>query len=98
MPIGTGGLGIGGMVVLGLIGWALGIDPCLLISGAESSSADRGGYEQTQRAPQQDTARRTGTPSDETGQVRRARPRQHRGAVEGHLRARTARPIARRSS
>ena len=23
-----GGLGIGGIVVLGLIGWALGIDPC----------------------------------------------------------------------
>jgi predicted metalloprotease len=32
---GAGGLGIGGVVVLGLIGWALGIDPMLLISGAE---------------------------------------------------------------
>jgi predicted metalloprotease len=34
-PVGTGGLGIGTVVVLGLIGWALGIDPSLLIGGAE---------------------------------------------------------------
>ena len=35
MPIGGGGLGIGTIVVLGLVGWALGIDPSLLIGGAE---------------------------------------------------------------
>src|ERR1044071_2499190 len=35
MPMGAGELGIGGIVVLGLIGWALGIDPRLLIGGAE---------------------------------------------------------------
>ena len=35
-PIGRGGgLSIGTVVVLGLIGWALGIDPSLLIGGAE---------------------------------------------------------------
>lgn len=34
-PMGRGGLGIGTVVVLGLIGWALGIDPRLLIGGAE---------------------------------------------------------------
>ena len=28
-----GGIGIGTLVVLGLLGWALGIDPRLLISG-----------------------------------------------------------------
>jgi hypothetical protein len=67
MPIGTGGLGIGGMVVLGLIGWALGIDPFMLINGANVVLGDRGGYEQPYRPPQQDTARRGGTPSDETG-------------------------------
>ena len=33
MPGGAGGLGIGTVVVLGLLGWALGIDPRLLISG-----------------------------------------------------------------
>ena len=30
----AGGMGIGTVVVLGLIGWALGIDPRLLIGGA----------------------------------------------------------------
>jgi len=66
MPIGTGGLGIGGMVVLGLIGWALGIDPFLLINGANVIvGGNQGGYEQ--RQPQQQETRRTGTPSDEAG-------------------------------
>ena len=67
MPIGTGGLGIGGMVVLGLIGWALGIDPCLLINGAEcrhwrrsAAATSRPTRAAAGRAP-------TGTPSDETG-------------------------------
>src|SRR3954463_383223 len=64
MPIGTGGLGIGGMVVLGLVGWALGIDPFLLLNLV---GGNQGGYEQPQRAPQQQEARRTGPPSDETG-------------------------------
>src|SRR6478672_9682146 len=68
MPIGTGGLGIGGMVVLGLIGWALGIDPFLLINGANIIvGGNQGGYEQPSRPPQQQDARRTGTPSDEAG-------------------------------
>ena len=34
IPIGGGGLSIGAIVALGLIGWALGIDPSLLIAGA----------------------------------------------------------------
>jgi predicted metalloprotease len=67
LPIGTGGLGIGGMVVLGLIGWALGIDPWMLINGANVVMGDRGGYEQPYREPQQDTARRSGPPADDTG-------------------------------
>src|SRR3954453_7243077 len=32
---GAGGLGLGTIVILGLIGWALGIDPSVLIGGAE---------------------------------------------------------------
>ena len=55
----AGGIGVGTIVVLGLIGWALGIDPRLLIGGAEMMS--RNG--QTQQQTQVDT----GTPSDETG-------------------------------
>jgi uncharacterized protein len=56
----VGGLGLGTVVILGLIGWALGIDPRLLIGGAEMVTGGRSGYEQRQSAP-------TGTPSDEMG-------------------------------
>jgi predicted metalloprotease len=61
MPGGRGGLGIGTVVVLGLVGWALGIDPRLLIGGAELIS---GGGSQTQ-APVRN--RPTGAPQDEMG-------------------------------
>src|SRR5215471_7277891 len=60
-PGGRGGIGIGTIVVLGLIGWALGIDPRVMIEGAETMSRDS----QTQ---QQSDARSTaGAPSDEMG-------------------------------
>ena len=42
LPFGGGGLGIGTIVVLGIIGYALGIDPSVLIGGAEMMN--RGGY------------------------------------------------------
>src|SRR5690348_9630378 len=68
MPIGGGGLGIGTIVVLGLVGWALGIDPRLLIGGAEVISHGGSGYQQPYRpAPGQQQARRTGAPSDDIG-------------------------------
>ncbi|MGB7079767.1 MAG: neutral zinc metallopeptidase [Xanthobacteraceae bacterium] len=35
MPGGVHGLGIGTIIILGLVGWALGIDPSTLINGAE---------------------------------------------------------------
>jgi uncharacterized protein len=53
------GIGIGTIVVLGLIGWALGIDPRLLIGGAEMMSRDG----QTQQQTEVSSA----TPSDEMG-------------------------------
>jgi predicted metalloprotease len=56
-----GGLGIGTVVVLGLVGWALGIDPRLLIGGAEMVSRS------TQPQEQPDRPRQTGTPQDEMG-------------------------------
>ena len=40
---GRGGLGIGTVIVLGLLGWALGIDPRLLIGGAEMVNKMRPG-------------------------------------------------------
>jgi len=63
MPIGGGGLGVGTIVILGLVGWALGIDPSLLIGGAEM--LNRQGQPQVQQAPP--TARRTGAPQDDMG-------------------------------
>ncbi|HUZ92210.1 MAG TPA: neutral zinc metallopeptidase [Methylocella sp.] len=62
IPGGRGGLGIGTVIILGLIGWALGIDPRLLIGGAEMVNKMR---------PSQTTVTqpgRTGTPSDDMGQ------------------------------
>lgn len=63
---GGGGLGIGAIIILGLIGWALGIDPRLLIGGAELVNGVRHSAQTTQPAPQQQ--RQAGTPSDQMGQ------------------------------
>lgn len=57
---GAGGLGIGTIVILGLVGWALGIDPRLLIGGAEMIAGGGSGYQQQQQG-------RQGTPQDEAG-------------------------------
>jgi len=66
MPGGRGGLGIGTVVVLGLIGYALGIDPRLLIGGAEILTG--GGPSQQMPVDRQSAPRKTGAPSDEAGQ------------------------------
>lgn len=66
---GAGGLGIGTMIVLGVIAYALGIDPRVLIGGAEMFNNVRGGGQQMeQQAPRQQTTRETGAPSDQIGQ------------------------------
>jgi uncharacterized protein len=57
-----GGLGIGTIVVLGLIGWALGIDPRLLIGGAEVLAPQQ--PPQYRGPPPQG---KTGAPGDEIG-------------------------------
>lgn len=62
MPGGAGGLGIGAMVILGLVGWALGIDPRILIGGAEMIAGGGSGYQQ-----QQQQQGRQGAPQDEAG-------------------------------
>jgi predicted metalloprotease len=62
-PGGRGGIGIGTIVVLGLIGWALGIDPRILIGGAEMMS--RNG--ETQQQSDAGSTTSTGAPSDEMG-------------------------------
>jgi predicted metalloprotease len=71
IPMGRGGLGMGTMIILGLVGWALGIDPRILISGAEMMGG--GGapsYEQASPRGQQDGAtrgQRSAPPQDQTG-------------------------------
>src|SRR5262249_39824508 len=62
LPIGGGGLSIGAIVALGLIGWGLGIDPSLLIGGAEILT--RPSPPQGQGPP---AARGTRTPQDRIG-------------------------------
>ena len=66
LPGGGGGLGIGTMIVLGIIGYALGIDPRILISGAEMVNGGRSSYETSQ--PQRQTSNRPTTPpTDQIG-------------------------------
>ncbi len=62
---GGGGLGIGGIVILGLIGWATGINPMLLISGAEMVQGLRGGGQSYQQMPAPRSS--SAAPSDEMG-------------------------------
>ncbi|KMO32309.1 membrane protein [Methylobacterium variabile] len=59
---GAGGLGIGTIVILCIIGWVTGINPAILIGGAETVTRQRAPQEQGQQPD-----RRTGAPSDQTG-------------------------------
>lgn len=65
IPGGRGGLGIGTMIIVGIIAWALGIDPRILIQGAEIFTGGGGsGYERQAPVPQPS---RQGAPSDQMG-------------------------------
>src|SRR5215472_15249914 len=68
LPMGGGGLGIGTLIVLGLIGYALGIDPRILIGGAEilTGGGSSAPSYQTDRRPAQ---QKTGAPTDEMGSM-----------------------------
>ena len=63
MPGGAGGVGIGVVIVCTLVGWYLGIDPTVLLNGAQQILGG-GSTEQSSPAPPV-TA---GTPNDPTGQ------------------------------
>jgi uncharacterized protein len=60
-PGGRGGLGIGTVIVIGLVSWYFGIDPSVLLNGAQILS---GGGPTTQQPAPPVTA---GTPTDPTG-------------------------------
>ncbi len=66
LPMGGGGLGIGTIIVLGLISYAFGIDPRILIGGAEilNGGGSAPTY-QTDRTP----SGKTGAPTDEMGSM-----------------------------
>ncbi len=68
-----GGLSLGTLIVLGLIGWALGIDPRLLIGGAELVSSRTHSYNTSNPASggkgaEGQNSAGVGTPNDQTGQ------------------------------
>ena len=66
MPMGRGGgLGIGTVIVLGIVGWALGIDPRILIGGAEIIQGGGPRYEQPYQPDQRRTTRTV--PQDDSG-------------------------------
>ena len=62
VPGGAGGLGIGTVIILGLIGWALGIDPRLLIGGADIVMGNRPAQHESRPGPA-----RTAPPTDDIG-------------------------------
>jgi len=63
VTVARGGIGIGTIVVLGLIGWASGIDPRLLIGGAEMMSRSGGPQQQADAG----STTSSGSPSDAMG-------------------------------
>ena len=65
---GAGGLGLGTIVILGLVGWALGIDPRVLINGAEMVNNARNGQVSQQQAVPRQTQPTAGAPKDSMGQ------------------------------
>jgi len=66
LPMGGGGLGIGTIIVLGLIGYAFGIDPRILIGGAEILS---GGGSQAPSYQSDRSSSKKGAPTDEMGSM-----------------------------
>src|SRR5450631_384448 len=68
LPIGGGGLGIGTIIVLGLISYAFGIDPRILIGGAEVLNGG-GSQSSSYQADRRSGTAKTGAPKDEMGDM-----------------------------
>jgi len=79
IPGGRGGIGIGMVVVLALIGWALGIDPRTLIGGAEMIERRATANEQP--------IDKAWKPTRRNGQLRVSYPWQYRDGVDRYFRA-----------
>jgi predicted metalloprotease len=63
MPGGAGGLGIGTVIIISLVGWYFGIDPSVLLNGAQILTGGGSATQQSAPAPQVGS----GTPNDPTG-------------------------------
>jgi predicted metalloprotease len=68
LPTGRGGMGLGTIIIVGLIAWAVGIDPRVILTGIEMTQGQgpTGGYER-QMPNQQAPVRKKGPPTDELG-------------------------------
>src|SRR5580698_7488612 len=67
LPIGGGGgLGIGTLIVLGLVGYAFGIDPRILIGGAEILTGG-GSQAPSYQSDRSSASAKNGVPTDEMG-------------------------------
>src|SRR3978361_1144812 len=64
---GGGGLGIGTIIVLGLVGWAFGSAPPILIGGAKILGG--GGSSPSYQSDRTSTPAKTGAPKDEMGSM-----------------------------
>src|SRR6201997_3648266 len=67
LPMGGGGLGIGTIIVLGLVGYAFGIDPRILIGGAEILTG--GGQAPSYQSDRPSSQAKRGAPTDEMGSM-----------------------------
>src|SRR5215470_6500145 len=68
IPMGGGGLGIGTIIVLGLLGYAFGIDPRILIGGAEILTGG-GSQAPSYQQDRPSGPRKAGAPTDEMGSM-----------------------------
>ena len=67
LPMGGGGLGIGAIIVIGLISYAFGIDPRILLGGAEILSG--GGSAPSYQNDRSSSSGKAGAPTDEMGSM-----------------------------
>src|SRR6202041_3859470 len=66
---GGGGLGIGTLIVLGLVGYAFGIDPRILIGGAEILTGGGSGQTSTYQTDRRSGTVKKGAPTDDMGNM-----------------------------
>jgi predicted metalloprotease len=69
LPMGGGGLGIGTLIVLGLVSYAFGIDPRILIGGAEVLNGGGGSTQAPSYQSDRTSTAKSGAPTDQMGNM-----------------------------